>query len=184
MTTEVGSLLEQLAPGLRRRVLRRRGRLVDMGQVSEALYLVETGCLRLFHLDAEGNDVTLQFFLGGDLVGSFNSLVGGVPSRYGIEAVVESQVRVLPRARLLRLLDGDKAIRDAAFSYLMRRLADYQSLFLDTIRSTPQERHAWLQARSPELFDIVPQHYIASYLGITPVSLSRIRKRAAGINKG
>lgn len=155
-----------------------------MGQPSEALYLVETGCLRLFHIDAEGNDVTLQFFLGDELVGSFSSLFGGTPSRYGIEAVVESTVRVLPRARLLRMLDGDKTMRDAAFSYLMRRLADYQSLFLDTIRSTPQERLALLQAQNPALFDVVPQHFIASYLGITPVSLSRIRKRAAGVNNG
>lgn len=183
MADTVLALLEQLSPALRRRVIRRRGRLLDIGQVSEALFLVETGCLRLFFIDADGNDVTLQFFTPGELVGSFASLFSVKPSPYGIEAIIPPTVRILPRSRLMRMLEGDPKIRELAFSHLMRRLAEYQALFLDTIRSDPQERYELLLIRSPELFDHVPQHYIASYLGITPVSLSRIRKRTGDVNK-
>jgi hypothetical protein len=56
-------------------------------------------------------------------------------------------------------------------------MADYQDLFVDRIGKPPEERYRALLEQDPHVLDIVPLHYIASYLGITPVSLSRIRKK-------
>lgn len=62
-------------------------------------------------------------------------------------------------------------------SFAMERLSSYQKLFLSRIKDTPQERYEALLTDHPEIVSQIPQHYIASYLGITPVSLSRIRGR-------
>ena len=61
--------------------------------------------------------------------------------------------------------------------FALSRMIDYSHLFLSRIKDTPQERYENLVAEHPEIISRIPQHFIASYLGITPVSLSRIRSR-------
>ena len=76
-------------------------------------------------------------------------------------------------AQALRDLAGAVAVAP----HILERLNFYQKLFLSRIKDKPQKRYAELIKTSPKILQRIPQHYIASYLGITPVSLSRIRKR-------
>ena len=69
-------------------------------------------------------------------------------------------------------------LNDAINQLLCSRLYHYQKLFLSRIKNKPQLRYEELIKENPEIFKRVPHHYIASYLGITPVSLSRIRNKA------
>jgi CRP-like cAMP-binding protein len=69
--------------------------------------------------------------------------------------------------------------KDTLIELLLRRLNDYGKLFLSRITKTPEERYLDMMKNNPEILLRVPQHYIATYLGITPVSLSRIRNRVA-----
>ena len=67
--------------------------------------------------------------------------------------------------------------REFLHEILFQRLEHYARLFLSRIRDTPEQRYKNLLRDHPEIIQRIPQHYIASYLGITPVSLSRIRNR-------
>ncbi|HRV32669.1 MAG TPA: Crp/Fnr family transcriptional regulator, partial [Candidatus Paceibacterota bacterium] len=63
------------------------------------------------------------------------------------------------------------------YNYLFKRFINYAELFLSRIKDSPKERYEDLVKNYPDIIKRVPQHYIASYLGITPVSLSRIRNK-------
>jgi len=77
------------------------------------------------------------------------------------------------------LLDEAPEHKDALINVLLKRLNDYGKLFLSRITKKPEERYLEMMNNNPEILLRVPQHYIATYLGITPVSLSRIRNRVA-----
>ncbi|NLH79946.1 MAG: Crp/Fnr family transcriptional regulator [Phyllobacteriaceae bacterium] len=173
---------QSLRPHWTRVELDRRRRLLEAGAISRQLYVVESGCLRLWY-NADGRDVTVQFFTDGMAVSSFESLLKEVPSLFTIEAVVATIVRVVDKDTLLNHWRMSPDFQRALVDLLFGRLADYQKLFLDRIANSAQQRYVELCERAPGLVDRVPQHFIASYLGITPVSLSRIRKRVKADNK-
>ena len=74
---------------------------------------------------------------------------------------------------------GDEAPEDPSRiqDYIFQRFRNYARLFLSRIKDTPRERYDELSINHPEILERIPQHYIASYLGITPISLSRIKNR-------
>ena len=75
------------------------------------------------------------------------------------------------------LLSTYPELKDKFQSFIFQRFSNYARLFLSRIKDTPQERYEDLVKNQPNIIKRIPQHYIASYLGITPVSLSRIRNR-------
>lgn len=158
------------------RDLQRRQTLLLQGDVSCHAYFIESGCLRLWYND-DGNDISVQFFQPGEIVASLESFLKGEPSRFGIEAIVPSTVRVIDKSSFEEHLKASGGLRDFLFDALLTRLSDYQTLFLNRIMDSPEKRYRHLLAQNPGLFEVVPQHYIASFLGVTPVSLSRIRKK-------
>ena len=127
----------------------------------------------------DGNDVSVKFFLPGDVVSSLDSFYLGVPSKFGIETIVPTTVRSSEERVLLDRLANAAGFKDQMIEVAVHCISDYQELFLNRIVENPEHRYRTLMERQPELFETVPHHYIASYLGITPVSLSRIRKRIA-----
>ncbi len=155
---------------------KRKAALVNQGEVSKYVHLVESGCLRFWYND-DGRDVTLQFFQKGEAVGPFECMFWNKPSEFNLEAVVTSTVWMAKKDVVLPALQTSPKMNQLVIDTLLRRLATYQQTFLRTIKNNPQERFLELISSDPELWETVPQHYIASYLGITPVSLSRIRKK-------
>lgn len=160
----------------RHRELGRRETLLLEGDVSKHFHFVETGCLRLWHND-DGRDITVQFFLGGEMVASQDSFFGNRPSRFSIEAVVPSAVRSMTKTDFHKLIDASEPFRVFMLDVLLSRLNVFQELFLSRIKDTPEQRYRELRAQNPALFDTVPRRDIASFLGITPVSLSRITRK-------
>lgn len=159
--------------------LRRRQTLLLQGDISRHIYYIETGCLRLWYND-DGKDISVQFFLPGEIVASLESFLKDEPSRFGIEAVVPSSVRVIDKPAFEQHMSASGRLRDFLFEALLTRLTDYQTLFLNRIMDNPEARYRHLLEQNPGLFDVVPQHYVASFLGMTAVSLSRIRKKVSG----
>lgn len=150
--------------------------LLEEGKVADKLYLIRKGCLRLFFYN-DGKDLTFQFFFEGDFVASFDSLYKRKPSLFSLESIESTEVSVIKRDTFYNLIDKTPSLRQAYEEKLIDRFIDYQQLFLSRIKNTPQQRYEELLKEHPNIIQRVPQHYIASYLGITPVSLSRIRNR-------
>lgn len=159
-----------------RRASKRRESLLLQGDVSQQGYIVESGCLRLWY-NNDGQDITIQFFLAGGFVASLDSFLKQRPSRFGIEAIGPTVIRSISRDAFLGKLEETPGLRDVMFDAVVERMADYQDLFLSRIMQTPEQRYRHLVETTPELLDIVPHHYIASFLGVTPVTLSRIRTK-------
>lgn len=150
--------------------------LLEEGKVADRLYLIRKGCLRLFFYN-EGKDITFQFFFEGDFVASFDSMHKRAPSLFGLESIEPSELAVIGREEFYSLINSNLQARQLYEEKLIDRFRAYQQLFLSRIKNTPQQRYEELLKEYPAIIQRVPQHYIASYLGITPVSLSRIRNR-------
>lgn len=153
-----------------------RTTLLESGRISQNLYFVKKGCVRLW-FNKDGKDITLQFFFDGQCVASIESFIQDTPSLFSIETIEPCIIWSYNKADILRLAEEIPGLKDSLQNLITRRLINYTHLFLSRIKDTPQQRYEHLLKEAPEIVRRVPQHYIASYLGITPVSLSRIRSR-------
>ncbi len=146
------------------------------GEISDKIYYIEEGCLRL-SFNKEGKDITLQFFFENQIVSSFESFYLGEPSLFSIESVEKSKVRVIDKKEFDTLLKQDIEFNSYFTDFLAQRFVNYNKLFLSRIKDSAEERYIELIKNNPSIVERIPLHYIASYLGITSVSLSRIRTR-------
>jgi CRP-like cAMP-binding protein len=150
--------------------------LLREGEIARSMYFVKEGCLRLW-FNKDGKDVTFQFFLENQAVSSMESFLGGGPSLFSLESIEPTTVTVIGRQDWDRILEAYPNLRDLFQQIVLARMESYARLFLSRIKDNPRERYEELLREHPEMVRRIPQHFIASYLGITPVSLSRIRHR-------
>ena len=151
--------------------------LLAEGDVATNLFFVICGCLRTYFLTQDGKDITAQFFIEDQLVASFESATTGAPSRAYIEAIENSIIAAIPLRTLERIRSRSAAMQEGFNRFLMNRLVYYMEHCASYILDKPEERYVKLLKDKPDLVARLPKQYIASYLGITPVSLSRIRSR-------
>lgn len=151
--------------------------LVGKGQFNKSIYLVRKGCLRLCFKDKD-KDVTMAFFFENRVIGSLHTYRGlNTESKLIIESIEPTDLYVINGENAERLYKENPELKEFLLEYALERLDAYLSLFLSRIRDSPERRYLDLINEHPYIVNRVPQHYIASYLGITPVSLSRIRNR-------
>jgi CRP-like cAMP-binding protein len=152
--------------------------LLREGEVCRQIYFIRKGLVRLYYLK-DGETYIRQFFFEHAFATDLASCTTGAPSRLYIEALEDCELTVLPYAELCRLYDTfpglqklGRLLAEHAFAAISGRMA---SLFLQT----PEERYLELIRSRPKVSQRIPQYMIASYLGVTPEGLSRIRRRIA-----
>ena len=150
--------------------------LLREGEISSRLYFIHQGCLRLWFND-DGKDITFQFFFEQQAVCSFESFYNNELSLFNIETVEDSHLITIEKEDYLKMLEIVPQLKEYFSEKLADRFVNYTKLFLSRIKDSPQKRYLELCSENPQLLERVPHHYIASYLGITSVSLSRIRNR-------
>lgn len=150
--------------------------LLQEGQVSRTMYFIEKGCLRTW-INDDGKEITTQFFFEGEAVSSIESFRTGQPSAYSIESLEPTILQSISQHDFQALMETSPELKKQLEEHLFRRLTQAQQQLYTNLRNSPQQRYEELMMRNPHIVQRVPQHYIASYLGITPVSLSRIRNR-------
>ena len=150
--------------------------LLREGEVAKNVFFIEKGCLRQ-SFNKDGKDITFQFFFENQTVSSFDSFYNDIPSIFSIESLEQTFLLSIPKPGFETILKLYPEFKSVLFEYIIDRFSNYTQLFLSRIKDTPQERYDNLIKSNPEIIKRVPQHYIASYLGITSVSLSRIRNR-------
>jgi len=163
-------------PLFKREELTAKTILLEEGAISKRAFYIEKGCLRVC-FNNNGKDVTFQFFFEGEGVSSIESFITGQPSLFTIESIEPCIVHSISKRDFQMVLDTSPAIKQQVETYTFQRLVFYQKLFLSRIKDNPEKRYKELLEHNPKILQRVPQHYIASFLGITPVSLSRIRNR-------
>ena len=150
--------------------------LLREGEISKKAYYIEKGCIRLW-FNNNGKDITFQFFFEGEGVSSVESFRTNQPSLYSIETIEPCTILSITKKDFQEILNESPAIKQYIEENSFQRMIHYQKLFLSRIKDNPEKRYEELLRNYPRILQRVPQHYIASYLGITPVSLSRIRNR-------
>jgi len=153
--------------------------LLREGEVSRKAFLIEQGCLRVW-FDNNGDDTTFQFFFEGQGLSSIESYRKSIPSFFTIETLEPCILHRISKEDLDQIMLELKQLpgyTDQLLDFIMERQFHYMQQFLSFIKETPAERYLKLERERPEILQRVPQRYIASYLGITPVSLSRIRNK-------
>jgi len=150
--------------------------LLEEGKISKTMYFIEKGCLRTW-VNNNGKDITTQFFFEGQKVSSIESFRTNQPSLYSIESIEPCILQTISQKDFKSILDSSHELKTEIEEHLFKRLLQSQRLFFSYLKNNPQQRYEELLEQHPEIVLRVPQHYIASYLGITSVSLSRIRNR-------
>ncbi len=148
------------------------------GQVCKHAYFINYGCLRYYY-NLDGQDSTAQFFFENGWYADYESFLSGLPSKQNIETLENSELLLLPAKALQQLF-----VEIPKFERFGRLMAEnaflgikQRSEMLENLSA--EERYLKLMQERPKVFERIPQHYIASYLGIQPPSLSRIRKKLA-----
>lgn len=165
---------EEYGPLFSERSVPARATLLEEGATARRMFLVQSGCLRAVK-EHKGREVTFQFFFEGEFVASIDSFRTSTPSPISIRSVEPSMLGVLDRRGFDTLLRDFPELKDFLLELAFRRFSQYSQLFLSHLTLTPRERYLALLRDDPRIIARVPQKDVASYLGITPVSLSRIR---------
>jgi CRP-like cAMP-binding protein len=150
--------------------------LLQEGQISKTMFFIEQGCLRTW-INNDGNEITTQFFFEGDSVSSIESFRTNQPSLYSIESIEPCILQTISQKDFQEILEKSPELKMKLEDHLFNRLFQSQQLLYSFLKNNPQKRYEELIENHPHIIRRVPQHYIASFLGITSVSLSRIRNR-------
>ncbi|NGF57256.1 Crp/Fnr family transcriptional regulator [Parapusillimonas sp. SGNA-6] len=150
--------------------------LLQEGKISKTMYFIEKGCLRTW-VNNDGKEITTHFFFEGDSVSSIESFRTQQPSLYSIESIEPCVLQVLSQKDFQSVVENSPQLQKQFEEHLFKRLFETQQLAFSFLKNNPQKRYEALIAQYPHIVQRIPQHYIASYLGITSVSLSRIRNR-------
>lgn len=159
----------QFSPALVEIPTQKKQFLLSAGEICRYVYFIEKGLLRFYYLK-DGQEFVRQFFFEGGFVTDHVSGLMGIPSRLHIDVLEPGMVHGIPFEVFKKTGPlFDQAIIQALF-HVSNRMA---SIFLDT----PEEKYRNLLAERPKVIQRIPQYMIASYLGVTPEGLSRIKRR-------
>jgi CRP-like cAMP-binding protein len=146
------------------------------GKISHDYFFLEKGFMRSFAYDTNGNDVTTNFYGESQVVFEVSSFFNRIPSQENIQALTDCEGWVIKYEQLNQLFHGLPEFREFGRHLLVRGFAALKLRMLSMITETAEERYERLLNTNPEIFRYAPLKYIASFLGITDTSLSRIRK--------
>ena len=149
---------------------------VRQGAKCEQIGFVESGRLRIFYVDDAGNEVTCYFVTAGNFASSFTSFLTNTPTHENISALENTVLRVISKTELEALSEQvpkmhvfRRVIAENLFITMEKRIAMLQS-------QSAHERYEKMLKENPDIILNVPLQYTASFLGITPQHLSRLRK--------
>jgi CRP-like cAMP-binding protein len=155
--------------------------LLKEGEISKKLFLIEKGCIRAW-FNNNGKDITFQFFFENSTVASIESFRKKTPSPVTIETIEPSVIWWIHKKdtdRIIGEISEIPGLRDKFINAMFERTFDYMKHFFSFIKDTPAQRYLNLIEEKPQLIKRIPQHYIASYLGVSTVHLSRIKNKLA-----
>jgi CRP-like cAMP-binding protein len=150
--------------------------LLKEGAVARESHYLETGLIRAYTYDLDGNDVTTAFFSGTNSSTDIYSFFKQVPSRENIQALTDCLTWYITYEDMQESFHTIPEFREFGRLMLINNYGLLKQRMLSTLHETAEQRYANLIESNPEILQNAPLKQIASYLGITDTSLSRIRK--------
>jgi CRP-like cAMP-binding protein len=159
--------------------LRKGSYLAQEGEVSKYLAFVTSGCLRSYTIDKKGEEHVVQFGLEGWWISDLYSFLTGKPGRYFIDALEDSDVLLIDLPSYEQMCSTIPKFERYFRILLQNNYIATHRRVLSSISLSAKERYLEMLHDYPTIVQRVAQRHIASYLGITPEALSRIRSRLA-----
>ncbi len=167
---------EEIHRLFRQRIIKRKGFILQEGEVCKHFTFVVSGCFKMYAVDSDFKEHNLQFTVENNWITDIQSFYNEAPSKLFIEAVEPSVILQIEHKDLLYLyVNYHKFDRNFRIIAEQKYIA-YQNRILENISSTAEERYTSFVASYPELINRLPNTQIASYLGITAEFLSKVRK--------
>ncbi|MBK8152061.1 MAG: Crp/Fnr family transcriptional regulator [Saprospiraceae bacterium] len=170
------SELKIIMPYFEPKKIKKKTTLLEIGKVSNEVFYLIKGCIRLY-CEKDGEELSTYFFTENMFAGSYDSFLSRKPSKVAIETLEECEVLVLTHKGQEKLYEIFPKMNEFIRKAIEQRFILLHDLFISYLLNSPEERYLMLQKDRPELLQRIPQRQIASYIGVTPVSLSRIRNR-------
>jgi len=167
---------EDIANNFFPKEIKKNSFLLKEGRISDEYFFLETGFIRAFANDIEGNDVTTNFYSATQVVFEVSSFFNRTVSKENFQAIVDCEGWYITYEQLNKLFHSMHEFRDFGRSILVKGFSSLKTRMLSMITETAEQRYDTLLKTNPEIFQHAALKHIASYLGITDTSLSRIRK--------
>ncbi|MDI9308872.1 MAG: Crp/Fnr family transcriptional regulator [Limnohabitans sp.] len=159
-------------------ILESKTTVLEEGSISNTMYFIVEGAMRMYN-NMNGKEITIQFFFENSFVSSIESYLKGTPSNFTIETIEKCKILKIKKENWSRILNENATLKNKHIDITTNRFLEYINHLMMFIQLKPEERYQQLVKDKPHILKRVPLQYIASYLGVTTVSLSRIRARKA-----
>lgn len=170
---DINLIMQQVEPVQ----LKKGDYFVEAGQKSTNIALVQQGLLRSFYIKENGEEVNAFFRWEGTVVAAYECIIKSTASSQYIQALEDCVLLKIDFSELEKLYESNRNLEKAGKMLLQNTLAEALQKIESFIVDNPETRYLKLLKEYPDLNQRIPNKYIASFLGITPVSLSRIRSR-------
>lgn len=161
-------------------VLKKGDYFITDAQTATEIGFLESGIIRAFYRNNEAVEYNKHFFLNPCFIGGYASLITGKPNQINQQALTDCTIQVAQFAAIQNLYqscpDIDRAARILAEQFFVQK----EQREIDIVLLDADKRYQIFQKEFPQLEQQIPQYHIASYLGITPTQLSRIRRKSSG----
>lgn len=167
---------EQIAEKFKRRQTARNEYLLVEGSVCSESHIIEEGIMRSYIYDLEGNDITTAFCSKQMFASDLLSFFKRIPSKENIQALTDCQTWYITYDDMQESFHAIPEFREFGRLNIINQFGTLHQRMLSMLQQTAEQRYSDLVYTNPEILQHVPLKYIATYLGITDTSLSRIRK--------
>lgn len=155
----------------------KNSRILNAGEKSDRFFINIDGLLRIYYNNDNGQEFTKTFIQKNEIATPYAEMLQKQPSRVSIEALTDTTILTLYEHQFEKLL-----LNSACWSKLQKKYTEIYYIFreereYELLALTVKERFESFKKRFPDVFSLIPQYYVASYLGVTPVTLSRALSR-------
>ncbi|MFK8059119.1 MAG: Crp/Fnr family transcriptional regulator [Polaribacter sp.] len=169
--------LQELLKHFKPQQLNKKDFFVKQGVYANQIGFLKKGVMRAYFLNENGKEYNKQFFVGPSIIGAYSSLLTKQPNLIAQQALTDCEILVADFSKIESLFDKSHNLerlgrKIAEFYFLEKEQKEIEMALLDA-----DKRYLIMKKRFPTIESLIPQYYIASYLGISPTQLSRIRKK-------
>jgi len=168
--------IQLLLDAVEKKVFKKNEIIFTAGKISNEIYFLTKGCVRLFY-NVDGNDKTAFFYTEGQFICAGESYTFNVPAVESYQAVEESEIFIFKKSKIDILLEEIPKFEIIARIATENELITCQKMIASFVTKSAEERYLELLNTQGDLIHRVPQQYIASFLGVSPETLSRIKAR-------
>lgn len=157
--------------------IRKRQYLLQEGDISHYISFVVKGCFRLYNVGKNGEEYSMRFAIENWWISDFDSFQSGLPSKYNIDALEAGELLMIKKDKWDELLKTIPSFKKLIDKLTAKNYEAHQNRILSNISETAEEKYNNFISTYPMIYDRIPLHMIASFLGLSRETLSRVRQQ-------